>query len=792
MKALFKLKRRLADYLLEMTDWIKGKRRECPLALENTQKDFQASNLKIMIKIKDSQAPPTGSVTSLVLSNVQPSPGNFPGSSVHPVTQGDGERPCKNSRSRRVSLVSPAAHNVEAQVSSEGCPAFGFNHKDSSVVNSGYQLETRIDKSTNKYKRPAHNTLRLGLSESEEFGAVENKLMEKGMNNSEFSLSAKKDGHSNLEIRKNRIRTDKFGDCVPRKGRTKPGPPSGRVKSENLPILKPAENMRPADKSKMEYGCPPSKKQKDCKVSTHAGQMHNNGPSDSSGSILHESGNSVDPACSGPFWGKVESSFATISEENVPFLKQQMTLAEELDKTLSQMISVDHIMDDIMNNEATHCSEGRQRSCYGGKGAKTNTLTGKYNGERLDNATPLYKLLCSAIISEDGSEELSPLNEALTICQKCSSDDSPCDSCNQLDFEVESQIILQIQNGPLGKLSCNKSIAFNPFNETCSNDLDQWKPAELSGGGRGFPTDDEYQRMSLDDKVLLELHSIGLYPEILPDLAEEDEAKNQNIVVPEEKLCQQIRRKKNFDTTDRSIEKGRDPEREKIVQVVFDQLIEMAYRKISACLESENSKGDGGIKVSKQVALGFVKRALGSCKIDEETGNSCFSEPDLRHIILSTHSCESFEKSDACINIASGLAIANNKSSDLKEASTAVAVSGAPEKCDSHIDDVGTGVGGSFTKAMNLNGLVNFRVKGKRSRRDRNGSKDEHKTDGDNNDTSKGKQSAESENLQPPESLSGDLDFSQGIDTWLDDVGNLPDNDLVGLSIPMDDLSEIM
>ncbi|KAI9072701.1 hypothetical protein K1719_045348 [Acacia pycnantha] len=677
---------------------------------ENTQKDFQASNLKIMIKIKDSQAPPTGSVTSLVLSNVQPSPGNFPGSSVHPVTQG---------------MVR--------------------GHAKTHAQEDGYQLETRIDKSTKKYKRPAHNTLRLGLSESEEFGAVENKLMEKGMNNSEFSLSAKKDGHSNLEIRKNRIRTDKFGDYVPRKGRTKPGPPSGMVKSENLPILKPAENMRPADKSKMEYGCPPSKKQKDCNVSTHAGQMHNNGPSDSSGSILHESGNSVDPACSGPFWGKVESSFATISEENVPFLKQQMTLAEELDKTLSQMISVDHIMDDIMNNEATHCSEGRQRSCYGGKGAKTNALTGKYNGERLDNATPYTNYF----------------------------------------------IILQIQNGPLGKLSCNKSIAFNPFNETCSNDLDQWKPAELSGGGRGFPTDDEYQRMSLDDKVLLELHSIGLYPEILPDLAEEDEAKNQNIVVPEEKLCQQIRRKKNFDTTDRSIEKGRDPEREKIVQVVFDQLIEMAYRKISACLESENSKGDG-IKVSKQVALGFVKRALGSCKIDEETGNSCFSEPDLRHIILSTHSCESFEKSDACINIVSGLAIANNKSSDLKEASTAVAVSGAPEKCDSHIDDVVTGVGGSFTKAMNLNGLVNFRVKGKRSRRDRNGSKDEHKTDGDNNDTSKRKQSAESENLQPPESLSGDLDFSQGIDTWLDDVGNLPDNDLVGLSIPMDDLSEIM
>lgn len=171
--------------------------------------------------------------------------------------------------------------------------------------------------------------------------------------------------------------------------------------------------------------------------------------------------------------------------------------------------------------------------------------------ERLDKVTPLFQRLLCALIEEDENEESYQQSEAKNISRQCASDDSHCGSCNQIDFEpkdrdrmdseVESKVDLQIQkNCTLDRLSCDKSVTSNTFrhpntssslqstgvwhgdeefslsdithtSEICSNDLDQLQPVELS-----VPSPDgQYQLMSLDDRLLLELQSIGLYPEIL-------------------------------------------------------------------------------------------------------------------------------------------------------------------------------------------------------------------------------------------------------------------------------------
>lgn len=174
------------------------------------------------------------------------------------MTQWVGQRPPKNSRSRRVKVVSPASRNLEVQVLSEGCPTPDFNVKASSVGNNGFQLASSLDNSTPKYRRPPDDiSSPFGLSESEESGAGENKIKEKGVNGSDFAMAADKDGASMLQMRKNKLPTDESGDSVQRQGRsgrnislTRPGLPSGREKSENLPILKPVQDMRPNDKSK--------------------------------------------------------------------------------------------------------------------------------------------------------------------------------------------------------------------------------------------------------------------------------------------------------------------------------------------------------------------------------------------------------------------------------------------------------------------------------------------------------------------------------------------------------------
>lgn len=54
-------------------------------------------------------------------------------------------------------------------------------------------------------------------------------------------------------------------------------------------------------------------------------------------------------------------------------------------------------------------------------------------------------------------------------------------------------------------------------------------------------------------------------------------------------------------------------------------------------------------KVSKQVAMAFVKRTLARCRKFEDTGRSYFSEPALQEIIFAVPSCNSDAKSADCV-----------------------------------------------------------------------------------------------------------------------------------------------
>jgi len=175
------------------------------------------------------------------------------------MTQWVGQRPPKNSRSRRVKVVSPASRNLEVQVSSEGCLTSDFSVKASSAGNNGFPPASSVDNSNPKYKRPPDDiSSPFGLSESEESGAGENKIKEKGVNGSDFAMASDKAGASMFQMRKNKIPTDESGDSVQRHGRSgrnvslvRHGLPSGREKSENGPIMKPVQDMKPNDKSKM-------------------------------------------------------------------------------------------------------------------------------------------------------------------------------------------------------------------------------------------------------------------------------------------------------------------------------------------------------------------------------------------------------------------------------------------------------------------------------------------------------------------------------------------------------------
>ncbi|XP_039008513.1 uncharacterized protein LOC120136605 [Hibiscus syriacus] len=707
------------------------------------QDDNQAIGPSTMLKAKVSRAPRTGSIMvldssskvhlssgalqgweQLNLNKIQPlGVGSnqkrlmYTGSSSQAMSQWGGQRPHKNSRTRRTNLVSPS--NAEVQISNQGftTPDFGAR---ASIGTGGSLLGCSVDNATPRIKREPENVSSpFGFSESEETGAGDNKSKEKGIDCSEVTLpTSQKAGSFLLPTRKNRMSTNEIGDRVRIQGRsgvnaasfTKPGIPPMREKLESITTTKPIQSARSAsDKNRSKTGRPPSKKLKDRKATTRVGLIQNNVSSDCTG----ESDDDHDElfaaatsarfatslAFSGPFWKKMGSIFNSVSSEDSSFLRQQLNLAEGLDESLSQMFGDQYIvLGSVTPKDAPSSVE---------EIAKTNTATGGLDLKQFDKVTPLCQRVLSALIEEDESEEIYNHVEAKNMSLHYASDDSHCGSCNHMDVEpkdrdrmeseVESNADFQCQkNSLLDRLSYDASVASNtfrnsslsnslhsserwlgedefshsdmgPVSEICSTDLGQVQPKEMSISVVSS-SDGRYQFMSMEDKLLLELQSIGLYPETLPDLTEGEEAINPNVVELSEHLYQQIKKKKRkLGKIDKAIQSGREVDRRNIERAAMDQLIQIANKKRLACRGGNSSKS-AVRKVSKQVALAFIKRTLGRCQKFEETGNSCFSEPALQDVMFSVQTSSNEAKSVECIGSGTASNTCNETSNHQAEA----------------------------------------------------------------------------------------------------------------------------
>lgn len=756
----------------------------------NPQEDNCAGSPNPVIKGKASRAPRTGSVTNIDSSpNVHPSSGAFQGleqptgqnkvqaasvtnnqkcatsngSSVHPMAQWVGQRPHKSSRTRRTNLVSPVTNNAEAQISYQGAATSDFSARTSNVGTNGSQVTSSLDNHTTKSKRELQNVSSpYGLSGSEESGAGEKKLKEKGMDRGDIALAAdEKVGDHLLSIKKNKSPTNDIGDGVRRQGRsgrgpslTRPGIPPVMEKPENLPTTKPLQGMKPmSDKNRSKTGRPPSKKLKDRKGSTRVGPITYNdspdftGESDDDHEELYMAANSArnasKVASSGPFWKKMESVFGSLSSEDISYLQRQLSFAEELGESLSQMFGDEYNVSGVfMHREFPNCSGERQGNHFNQDSSKTDALCENFDMRRLEKATPLYQRVLSALIEEDESEELYHRSEGKNLHLRCASDDSHCGSCNQIDVEpkdwdrieseVESQGDFQTQKiSLLDRLSCDRSAATNTFRnrsmpssvhnheqwqadedvshsdvghacEICPTDLGHLQPRELKT--TNLPSSEcQYQLMCLDDRLLLELQSIGLCPETLPDLTEGEEVINQDIMGLKQGLHQQIAtKKKHLAKIDKIVQKERAAERRRIELVAMDQLIEIAYRKQLACRGSSGSKS-AVRKVSKQVALGFLKRTLARCRKFEEKGISCFTDPALQNVIFSELSCNNAAKSIDCVG--SGTASNTcNEGSHQAEVRGSGAVSSAFGRYDSPSDNHDRGSSGVLHAVIDSSG----------------------------------------------------------------------------------------
>ncbi|XP_076920376.1 uncharacterized protein LOC143581486 [Bidens hawaiensis] len=339
---------------------------------------------------------------------------------------------------------------------------------------------------------------------------------------------------------------------------------------------------------------------------------------------------------------------------------------------------------------------------------------------------------------------------------------------------------------------------------------------------------------SVDERLLTEIHSLGLYPEHVPDLVHTgDDDISKDISRLEAKHHQQVYRKKSlFDKLLRSTEETIALQEKEFEQLSLEKLTRMAYQKYMSCYSKSTSS-----KMAKQSALDFVKRTLNRCHEFETTGKSCFSEPLFKDVFHSGLSHQNHAEDD--VNHGQQSRKVNGT---FMQDFSGTQVSGMLTNQDIVKDDVWSSRGksrelylddvactSSGVERVNINS-----VKGKRSERDpRNGgpkvgrpakvkAKQKQKTTasvngspGNFSDQPRAKssfapnpnvneedESTLLENFEEPLDLSHlqlpeMVDFGgqgEDIGSWLnidDDVLHDDGDDFMGLEIPMDDLTDL-
>ncbi|XP_047329736.1 uncharacterized protein LOC124933055 [Impatiens glandulifera] len=707
------------------------------------------------------------------------------GSTSLSMAQWVGQRPQKISRTRRANLVSPVSNPDDTQVSADGySPSdFGARTNSSGIFRDGSNGKKHLKMKVENVTSPAR------FSEGEESVAGENKMKKKCTGVSDVETKAgtafPNVGMPAMFAKKNKSPREDISDCVRKQGRNGRGSPFStsssspfREKMENAAIAKPLRISRPTcDKNGSKTGRPP-KKLVDRKGSY---RRHANG---SSPDFTGESDDDRDELFasvsfarnpnfigSNSFWKNMEAVFAPINLQDTSYLAQQLQLAEELNKNLPQMTSRDSNCLGDPSLPATLVSGAAEtdgiRQNEAVKSIKSvewlnefETPSQRPASERISNRiTPLYRRVLSALIVEDEIEEFEELGTERNSghqfsAHSLSCDNEPCKSEGksgkfQLQFgtEMEKQSRAGLYfpydgvNGSVGQNSpCNadKSLVGNGFSHEmgvltglCRNSLGG-SPFEHSNGFGNSSCNDAYEQLCIEDKIFLELQSIGIYPEIVPDLDDQDDTWIEKEIGQLTKdYSQQVARKKaSLNKVCELVSQQKEAEKGALEQVAMDRLVELAYKKLLATKGSIASKS-GIPKVSKNVALAFAKRTLARCRVFEDSGISCFNESLFRDVLFAAptprdeteptstsgqrigSSSNHGEKHGPCGNI--------NGGSTYRQPDQGGLTFGGPvlhrgKKREVLLDDV-SGSGGGFRSSSALEGSLLAGIKGKRSER---------------------------------------------------------------------------
>ncbi|XP_034903502.1 uncharacterized protein [Populus alba] len=562
-------------------------------------------------------------------------------SSSPPVAHWASHRPQKISRTARRKNFVPIVNNDESPTLDSVSDVSG------NEIGAGFARRLKLKGDT---------LLSAVLSESEESGATEVKSKDKSRKSDEMDEKAgqnvQKISPLGLPSRKSKLVSgEDLGDGTRRKGKIGRGFTSTRylmpTAVEKLGNVGTAKQLRSArlglDKNESKTGRPPTRKLSDRKAYTR--QKHTTvnatedflvGSDDGHEELLAAASAVINPdqMFSSSFWRQMEPFFGFISNVDIAHLKQQGSI-------VYAALSATQVHSDPNNCSTVPNGYGlfdHEREV----GHAAETRTSELLPDQLvheEREIPLYKILLAAIISEEDCT--------------CGNGDLEFDAYGvgfELDEELGSNCVNHLDN-----FHFSGHAAFNGYKVTgkpdhVETDIDTSGIPNMSINSNfrhtvnGVLSDHalvpgmvcskfQYDNMKIEEKLSLEVHSLGIFPEPLMD----DEGICGYISKLEENHHGQVSKKKGLlDKLLKHASEIKELQEKEFEQCAHDKLVTMAYEKHMTCWGPNAGGGKGSSnKMAKQAALAFVKRTLDQCHKFEVTGNSCFSEPLFRDMFLS-------------------------------------------------------------------------------------------------------------------------------------------------------------
>ncbi|KAG0599006.1 hypothetical protein M758_12G119500 [Ceratodon purpureus] len=459
------------------------------------------------------------------------------------------------------------------------------------------------------------------------------------------------------------------GDGVRRQGRTGRGPVTARVAAVSCalekaevatPNVKPTRIGRATETKSAGAGRPGTKNGgSDRKISSRPRRLLGN----SGAEILGEEEDDHEQlsravqqvvefsalACPNSFWKQMEPYFGYVTSDDLSYLQRHMALVGEMGTItgVKSPITGDRVLD---SDEAKNVNNPREQS------TKERSFRRGRSGGWYDKVFPLSQRLLSALISEREDE---------AHADRDSESPAPPSSHSEMDYdrrdaEGESDVdnlkpesewwsAGGMEGGySEGSPGCGgqgnreeqggddilagydgHQVEWGYGVEGDGRDDEAGSGRQLENGSMDW--DEQYRRMSVDDRLLVELSSVGLLP-VQPREHNEQEVDDigEEIRRLQAELDEQVvRNKEHLCRLESAVVERRLTEERAREKLAMDKLVELAYKKKTG---GRSNKG-AAAKGARAAALAFAKRVLARVH-NYEAGHGCITDPALRDRLL--------------------------------------------------------------------------------------------------------------------------------------------------------------